>query len=531
MHLVFCLEILYIFIIFFVNYRYITSGVLHPVCMADFHLLPQRLLMNLTNSGINNLMHHSPLKTFESCTLLTTLINISRLPSSRFRLSDVSLLMSRPMAAIADDPVKIREETLFEENNDRRFSFLCANPSQKLRFHNIIEINDWKESLQSSLLQTDVNDSEIPFHSGWMGYFSYPKSQIDSEIIAEFNYYPWSICFDQVCEGFYLLGEPDQAAKDAYSWLLSRLSDSNESGDKLDQELDSAHINESDHNTYSEPFKAEPFKARWRKDDYQEAFYKVQSYLLAGDCYQVNLTHPFVSAQYKGSAISTLQPLFDALKPSFGCYFQGEHCELVSMSPERFISINRAGKLEAKPIKGTIKRSHDSIRDDQLIAELSNSAKNKAENLMIVDLLRNDLSMSAIPGSVNVDKLFELESHPNVHHLVSTISAQLRPDISPADAISNAFPGGSITGAPKKRAMEIIEELEVQPRSLYCGSFGYFSDTGNTDFNILIRSLEFRNNSITCWGGGGITVDSDCNEEYEESLTKIQRIMDVVEGL
>jgi para-aminobenzoate synthetase component 1 len=524
---------LYIFAIFFVNYRHIKLSVLHPANLADFHLLPQRLLMHLTNSGINKLMRNQPFKQFDSCTLLTTLINMSRSPNCRFRLRDVSLLMSRPVVAVnAASPVKSREEILHEDNNDRRFSFLCANPSQTLLFHNTKEIDDWKKTLPSPLLiQTEVSNSVIPFHSGWMGYFSYPKSQIDNEIIAEFNYYPWSICFDEVCERFYLLGEPDQAAKDAYSWLLSRSVDSNGSDDTLDQQLSDTPSNESDHPAYTEVFKAEPFKPQWRKDDYQKAFSKVQSYLLAGDCYQVNLTHPFVSAQYKGSVISTLQPLFEALKPSFGCYFEGKHCELVSMSPERFISINRAGKLEAKPIKGTIKRSNDSALDNQLIAELSNSAKNKAENLMIVDLLRNDLSMSAIPGSVNVDKLFELESHPNVHHLVSTISAQLKTNISPAEAISNAFPGGSITGAPKKRAMEIIEELEVQPRSLYCGSFGYFSDTGNADFNILIRSLEFRDNTITCWGGGGITVDSNGDEEYEESLTKIQRIMDVIEGL
>ncbi|MFT7409628.1 MAG: para-aminobenzoate synthetase component 1 [Oleispira sp.] len=489
--------------------------------------------MHLTNSGINKPMRHLTLKQFDSCELLTTLINISRSPSSHFRLQNISLLISKPIAAInTASPVKSKGERVYEDNNDRRFSFLCANPSQKICFYNDKEIDDWKKTLQhSSPFQKDVNNSTVPFHSGWMGYFSYPKSQIDNEIIAEFNYYPWSICFDQVRNHFYLLGEPDQAAKDAYAWLLSHASDSNESHNKIDQPLGFSHINESDHYVYSALFKAEPFKAQWRKDDYQKAFSKVQNYLLAGDCYQVNLTHPFVSPQYKGSAISTLQPLFDALKPSFGCYFQGENCELVSMSPERFISINRAGKLEAKPIKGTIKRSDDSVLDDQLIAELSNSAKNKAENLMIVDLLRNDLSMSAIPGSVNVDKLFELESHPNVHHLVSTISAQLKTNISPAEAIRNAFPGGSITGAPKKRAMEIIEELEVQSRSLYCGSFGYFSDTGNADFNILIRSLEFRDNTITCWGGGGITVDSNCDEEYEESLTKIKRIMDVVEGL
>jgi para-aminobenzoate synthetase component 1 len=203
----------------------------------------------------------------------------------------------------------------------------------------------------------------------------------------------------------------------------------------------------------------------------------------------------------------------------------------VSVSPERFISIDASGLIEAKPIKGTIKRSASESEDAALINELKNSSKNQAENLMIVDLLRNDLSMSAKAGSVKVDKLFELESHPNVHHLVSTISAELDANTLAKDAITNAFPGGSITGAPKKRAMEIIEELEVQPRSLYCGSFGYFSDSGNADFNILIRSLEFRENTITCWGGGGITVDSDCAEEYEESLTKIRRIMETIEKI
>ena len=229
--------------------------------------------------------------------------------------------------------------------------------------------------------------------------------------------------------------------------------------------------------------------------------------------------------------METLAPLYSALNPSYSCYFEGRDCELVSVSPERFISIDANGRLEAKPIKGTIKRSTDPVQDQLYIDELKNSAKNQAENLMIVDLLRNDLSMSAQPNSVKVEKLFELETHPNVHHLVSTISAQLKSDLTPAEAIANAFPGGSITGAPKKRAMEIIDELEAQPRSLYCGSFGYYSDTGNVDFNILIRSVEFRNGEMTCWGGGGITVDSDCEEEYEESLTKVRKIMDVVEAI
>jgi para-aminobenzoate synthetase component 1 len=511
--------------------------------------------MPLINNSTKKVMQSSPLSKFDSCELFIALIKISSSDNCNLHLHNVSLLVSKPNVILKNNDVIAIEKDInlgvkehSVKNEDRRFSFLSANPSKKLSFHCAAEIEAWQQSLKAN-----STESAIPFHSGWMGYFAYPSSPVQNHeeanhnekdhetaslivptTIAEFNYYPWSICFDHAQSCFHLLGEPDQSAKDAYAWLLSQQKsiENNQSSDSYSAPVSSISstplVSEL---SISKSFVAEPFTAKWQKDDYCKAFSKVQSYLLAGDCYQVNLTHPFVSPFYKGEAIDTLLPLFNALKPSFGCYFNGEDCELVSMSPERFISINSSGKLEAKPIKGTIKRSNDAALDAELIAELSNSAKNKAENLMIVDLLRNDLSMSAIPGSVKVDKLFELESHPNVHHLVSTISAQLRPDISPAAAISSAFPGGSITGAPKKRAMEIIAELEVQPRSLYCGSFGYFSDTGNTDFNILIRSLEFRNNTITCWGGGGITVDSDCDDEYEESLTKIRRIMDTVENI
>lgn len=496
-------------------------------------------LMHLTNIRTNKAMRPTSLSQIDSCQIFTALIEMSRSANSQLTLSDISFLISKPFDVVSS-------ELSTKNNNDKRFSFLSANPSERMNFYCSSEIKTWQQSTQKNAV-TEANtpfdnnaaefkeksqESRIPFHSGWIGYFSYPRStsntahntatNIPTKSIAEFNYYPWSICFDHSLGQFHLLGKPDQAAKEAYAWLLAELS--NQRTNKLIAQPQASSF-------LTTPFIAAPFIARWQKSDYKKAFDRVQDYLLAGDCYQVNLTHPFVSSHYEGSAIDTIQPLASALKPNFGCYFQGKDCELVSMSPERFMSINSSGVLEAKPIKGTIKRGEDSALDKALIAELSNSAKNKAENLMIVDLLRNDLSMSAIPGSVKVDKLFELESHPNVHHLVSTISAQLKPEISPAEAINSAFPGGSITGAPKKRAMEIIEELEVQPRSLYCGSFGYFSDTGNADFNILIRSLEFRDNTITCWGGGGITVDSDCDEEYEESLTKIQRIMDVIEGL
>jgi len=492
--------------------------------------------MNSSDNFTENAVNSGALSPLNSTQLFIRLIHLGQPSDSELALSNISLLISSSIES------ETTTTTATSNNNDRRFSYFSANPSDKRLFYCPDELDSWQQSiLFNPAIKTDQDkkEQEIPFHSGWIGYFAYPESApinsaiaIDNEeagknqpttALAEFNYYPWSICFDHFENCFYLLGTPDKSAKAAFDWLRS---------EHLRQSKLTVTASSFKGSLFKgSSFKASVFKPKWHKDDYQKAFFKVQDYLVAGDCYQVNLTHPFISAHYQGSATDTLQPLFDALKPSFGCYFQGESCELASMSPERFISIDNTGKLQAKPIKGTIKRSNDKSVDETLIKELTNSAKNQAENLMIVDLLRNDLSISATPGSVKVDKLFELESHPNVHHLVSTISAQLRPKISPAEAISRAFPGGSITGAPKKRAMEIIDELEVQPRSLYCGSFGYFSDSGHTDFNILIRSLEFRNGSITCWGGGGITVDSDCDEEYEESLTKIRRIMDVVEGL
>ncbi len=432
------------------------------------------------------------------------------------------------LSNVLDGTIRIKSPSLLISANNynkdisNRFSFFCANPTECKVFHETNSLLHWQESLKTKPLEPTTN---IPFHSGWLGYFSYPETKKSDikKIIAEFNYYPWTLCFDHQESTLNLLGTPSDTAHKLFELLHN----------------EGALIDKYTKHDVCDVFSTTGFNPLWSKYDYKMAFDKIQYYLRAGDCYQINLTQPY-KAQYQGQSTDLLEPLFTQMQPNFGGYFKGASVkdpnnensgvELISLSPERFISIDKTGRLEAKPIKGTIKRDSDSATDKLLINELMNSSKNQAENLMIVDLLRNDLSKSAIPGSVKVDKLFELESHPNVHHLVSTISAQLKPDISPATAIAQAFPGGSITGAPKIRAMEIINELEIEPRSLYCGSLGYFSDSGHCDFNILIRNLEFRDGTITCWGGGGITVDSEVNDEYEESITKIQRIMDVVES-
>lgn len=413
-----------------------------------------------------------------------------------------------------------------DSDNKQGFSYLLANPT---KFYDKGSSFSDENSFNNKIINNQIKDNkelpehakQIPLHSGWVGYYPYSNHLPHSPLAekahnpAEFYYYPWTICLEHSTGDFHLLGTPDSHAEHIFKLLQQDLIN---------------HIEDEEKPANLSGFKSNKFSAVWSKAEYQKAFYKIQDYLKAGDCYQVNLTQPH-KAQYTGPAIETLAPLYTALNPSYGCYFEGSECTLVSVSPERFMSIDDKGRLEAKPIKGTIKRSENPEQDQNYIDELKNSSKNQAENLMIVDLLRNDLSISADPNSVKVEKLFDLETHPNVHHLVSTISAQLKSDLTPQEAIHNAFPGGSITGAPKKRAMEIIDELEAQPRSLYCGSFGYYSDTGNVDFNILIRSVEFRNGEMTCWGGGGITVDSDCEEEYEESLTKVRKIMEVIEQL
>jgi len=198
---------------------------------------------------------------------------------------------------------------------------------------------------------------------------------------------------------------------------------------------------------------------------------------------------------------------------------------ILSHSPERFLKIE--GRLvETRPIKGTIPRGSTPEQDRINAEQLSISSKDRAENLMIVDLLRNDLSKSCELGSVTAPNLFEIESYANVHHLVSQVSGHLRPDCTPAQLLKGCFPGGSITGAPKFRAMEIIDELERTDRSVYCGAIGYISSNGRMDSSIAIRTVVCDRENIYCWGGGGVVADSTPAGEYQESLDKIQVLLD-----
>lgn len=260
---------------------------------------------------------------------------------------------------------------------------------------------------------------------------------------------------------------------------------------------------------------------------YQNAFAKIKNYLSAGDCYQVNLAQRFSSA-YRGDPWQLYVALREVNPSPFGAYLNFAGMQILSSSPEQFLQL-RGDKVQSKPIKGTRPRL-GSPRPDQLqIQQLSSSKKDRAENLMIVDLLRNDLGKSCQKGTVKVSKLFAVESFATVHHLVSTVTATLAKDANAIQLLRGCFPGGSITGAPKIRAMQIIEDLEPNRRGIYCGSIAYIGFDGNMDSNIAIRTMVCHNNEIRFWAGGGIVYDSIVAAEYQESFDKAAVFLSLLE--
>ncbi|HDY82927.1 MAG TPA: aminodeoxychorismate synthase component I [Halieaceae bacterium] len=271
------------------------------------------------------------------------------------------------------------------------------------------------------------------------------------------------------------------------------------------------------------------FTSNFTTEQYRAAFDRIQAYIQAGDCYQVNLAQRF-AAPCSGDPWHAYRELRAVAAAPFAAYLAlGDNSALMSLSPERFISLH-GHHVETSPIKGTRPRYSDPRTDELAAAELKTSDKDRAENLMIVDLLRNDLGRNCVPGSIHVDRLFDVQSFPTVHHLVSTISGELQGDRGATDLLRDSFPGGSITGAPKRRAMEIIAELEPDPRQVYCGSLLYISADGRMDSNIAIRTLLYDQDEVRCWGGGGIVADSQWQQEYRETYDKVGKFLNVLEG-
>ena len=357
------------------------------------------------------------------------------------------------------------------------------------------------------------NPLQLPFIGGAIGYFNYDlgreieklPEKAEQDVLlpdAIVGIYDWAIIVDHEKQATTMVMQPTMklALKENILRLLQQPA------------LNTSHfsLNES-------------FQSNMSKADYKYAFNQSHQYIHAGDCYQINLAQRF-SAAYQGDSWQAYKRLRKTAGAPYSAYLRYDNAEILSFSPEQFIQL-RHGQVSTAPIKGTRVRGSNKNQDNILANELIHSKKDQAENLMIVDLLRNDLGKTCIPGSIKVDKLFELQSFETVHHLVSTISGALDKQYHACDLLATCFPGGSITGAPKIRAMEIIEELEPHRRSIYCGSIAYISFDGQMDSNITIRTVLANNNKLHCWSGGGLVADSSCEAEYKESLQKVDKLL------
>ncbi|HUR95096.1 MAG TPA: aminodeoxychorismate synthase component I [Gemmatimonadales bacterium] len=263
---------------------------------------------------------------------------------------------------------------------------------------------------------------------------------------------------------------------------------------------------------------------------YLDAVARVREYIIAGDIFQANLSQRF-QAPLAEPAFDLYARLRQRNPAAFAAYLVFDDLRVMSASPERFLRLDENGRhVETRPIKGTRPRGLGPMHDAALGRALAESDKDRAENVMIVDLLRNDLSRVCRPGTVRVPELFALEQHPTVHHLVSTVVGELDPATDAVDLLRAAFPGGSITGAPKVRAMEIIAELEPAQRGVYCGSIGYLSTTGAMDTSIVIRTYLAIRGRVYFQAGGGIVADSDPELEYRETLDKAWALIGALAG-
>ncbi|MBY7815181.1 aminodeoxychorismate synthase component 1 [Vibrio fluvialis] len=410
---------------------------------------------------------------------------------------------------------------------DSRFDILVAHPIVTLTtFGDETEVHEPSgvtlsqddpfellATLQQHYLPALQYTDDLPFIGGALGYFAYDLGRRVERlpILAEHD-----------------LTAPDMAVG-LYEWAIV-VDHQLKTARVIGQNIESAESLLADDNQKPlTPFAlSSPWQSNMTPNSYREKFTQVQEYLLSGDCYQINLAQRF-QAHYQGSEWLAYLKLEQFNLAPFSAFIRTEQGAILSVSPERFLQV-KDRIIETKPIKGTRPRSGDPVVDAANAAELAQAEKDQAENLMIVDLLRNDIGRVAKPGSVHVPKLFDIESFPAVHHLVSTIRAELDSQYDCADLLRACFPGGSITGAPKVRAMEIIEELEPHRRSAYCGSIGYISRHGRMDTSITIRTLVAQNQQLYAWAGGGVVADSQCEAEYQETLDKLSRILPVLEN-
>lgn len=409
------------------------------------------------------------------------------------------------------------------------YSIITFDPFLKIKSKNgKVYIDSNKKNINVfELLNKEYNKykqsykTDLPFIGGIVGHFSYdlcheiedlPKSAKDDIKLEDINlgFYHGAIVFDHKKRKVFL-------------------TDANIDG-KGNKRIEKIKKNISDENKDDFKVKKSPknpnLKANMTKDEYLESIKKIKDYIKNGDIYQVNMTQRF-ETDLTQDPINLYAKLRKINPAPFAAYMDFNNYQVLSSSPERFIKL-KENILETRPIKGTRPRGENKKEDELLKNELRNSKKDRSELLMIVDLERNDFSKVAKTSTVDVKELFAIEKYPTVFHLVSTIQCELDKEYNCVDVLKACFPGGSITGAPKIRAMEIIDELEPTTRNLYTGSIGYIDFNGDMDLNIVIRTMLVKDKKVYFQVGGGIVWDSNPYDEYQESLDKAKALIEAL---
>lgn len=437
---------------------------------------------------------------------------------------------ARLFEAVADDPWAVLLDSCHPHSEQGRYDIIAARPTTTLLTRGgmteirgangvVFSPEDPFALLRLHLKAEGVSDpSGLPFCGGAIGYFSYdlgrriehlPSLAQDGDKLPEmaFGIYDWALVVDHHERQSRLVSAGrDPATALAWDELAALFSRPAPEHQRTPLRLTAALV------------------SNLPRERYFAAFEKIQRYIHDGDCYQVNLAQRF-SAPVAGDPWATYQELRRINPAPYAAYFNLPGARILSASPERFLAL-RGWHVESKPIKGTRRRDRAHPAHDEALAKaLRESLKDRAENLMIVDLLRNDLSKTCEIGSIAVPSLFEVESFSSVHHLVSTVTGTLAPQKDAIDLLRGCFPGGSITGAPKLRAMEIIEELEPDRRGIYCGAMGYLGFDGGMDTSIVIRTLVHSGDTIRFWAGGGIVADSRAGDEYQETYDKAAALL------
>jgi aminodeoxychorismate synthase, subunit I (EC 6.3.5.8)/aminodeoxychorismate synthase, glutamine amidotransferase subunit (EC 6.3.5.8) len=437
-----------------------------------------------------------------------------------------------------------------------RYSYMGANPFLKVSAYADKTVLSWPENSRekihpkkdtNSLLILDTLHTKyrvsavapFPFSGGAVGFFSYdlknelephlPQLSLDDLALPYWRlaWYDGIVIYDHL-ENVYWLTACGMMENGECSYTLA-----NKRLDKLEKILTSYNQNNPANlpaNDFLSPStENSKIQPGVKKAQYLEDLRHVLDFIFAGDIYQANLTQRF-SLDWKGDSWKLYQQLHELNPAPFAAFLPYSDLQILCSSPERFIRIQRDGCIETRPIKGTRPRGSSSTEDQALAQELQNSAKDKAELTMIIDLERNDLGRICKIGTIKVPALIELEKYPTVWHLVSTITGQLKNNLFPSEILRAVFPGGSITGAPKIRAMEIIEELEPYRRGIYTGSIGYLGFDGAWDLNIVIRTILLKDGKAYLHAGGGIVADSQPEQEYTETIVKARALFTVLGG-